>query len=627
MGEKKRKAKKPADGKDLPLAVKRQSKRPNVLKKSRYRRKTFDEGTGLAQLEDNSKRYGIPEKIIQLCTEIAKKQYVTYNFKRENLEWIQEQVLRMAILLTGCLQRQLITDEDIDKAVTPDNVFTLLKKALGIQQYQTMIDNSTLKQKVLKLAQESTNWAALSEFRHRVFIPATTLQPCLAYLDKYQAAFRSLKYRVRLFEIVEMNVPEQDRVHFLNVRKGFGSTDDKAAVYYSLQAIIGNLIVLTYFQGRTEKKTIDDFIELKDYCRSNFAEFRVRFRQTLHNLIQPTTFADGILELPEVVASLEKLEVRAKTGTVNNFLSFFGADPEIRKLNYSLNKVVIEVGRWCYVRKVQELPSEPVDFVSPSLAKAANKEFLEFLCKYPWFAKFLSKLEIVRYLITETDEQQKEEILGYVNQERLQEARQLLAKQVTVNEILQLFLETSRNQKESLEISSLIAEISRKNLGRLSKERHTRRVRLYVEHLLTKWSDTAIIDAILDFQLPEYVVQFFPVSYQNYLWYVHQFNLLGRTDWEPPFPYPKGVLEHVTPADVDRYIKYREDYKKTREAKKEAEENISGKPKKDIVTIIEEPVRDEAFVEFETVETDIKDDIPSVSSDDDTEEQILDGKL
>lgn len=625
MGEKKRKAK-PASGKDLPLAVKRQSKRPNVLKKSRYRRKTFDEGTGLAQLEENSKRYKIPEKIIHLCTEIAKRQYVNYNFKRENLEWIQKQVLRIAILLTACLERQMITDADIDKAVTPDNVFQLLKKALGIEQYQAMIDNSTLKQKVLKLAQEGGNWAAISEFRHRVFIPATTLQPCLAYLDKYQAAFRSLKYRVRLFEIVEINVPEQDRVHFLNVRKGFGSTDGKT-VYYSLQAIIGNLIVLTYFQARTEKKTIDDFIELKDYCRSNFEEFKNRFRETLHNLIQPEAFANGILQLPEVVASLQKLEDRAKHGTVNNFLSFFGADPEIRKLNQKLNKVVVEVGRWCYVRKVQGLPNEPVDFVSPSLAKAANKEYLEFLDEYPWFAKFLSKLEIVRYLVAETDEQRKAVILSYINQERLSEAQQLLTKQVTVDAILKLFLVSSSNQEESQEIIELVAELSRKNLGRLTKDRHIRRAQLYIDSLLTKWSDNAIIDAILDFQLPDYVVQLFPMSYQHYLWYVYQFNLLGRTDWKPPFPYPKGVLEHVTPADVDRYIKYRDDFKKSREAKKEAEDTISGGSKSDSVIIIEQPSKDEEFDDFETVETEVKDNVRTVTSDEVTEEQILDGKL
>jgi hypothetical protein len=623
MGEKKQKAE-PANERDLPLAVKRQSKRPSIIKKTRYRRKTFDEGTSLAQLEDNSKRYAIPEKIIRLCTEIAKRQYVNYNFKRENLEWIQEQVLRIAILLTGCLERQMITDADIDKATTPDNVFQLLKKALGIEQYQVMIDNSTLKQRVLKLAQESTNWAAISEFRYRVFIPATIPQPCLAYLDKYQAALKSLKYRVRLFEIVETNVPKKDRGHFIGIKKGF--EDDKKTLYYSLRAIISNLVLLTYFQARTEKKTIDDFIELKDYCRSNFEEFKTRFRETLHSFIQPEAFADGILALPEVVASLKKLEDHAKKGTVNKFLYFFGADPEIRKLNYKLSKVVIEVGRWCYLRKVQELPSDPVDFVSPSLAKAANDEYLEFLDEYPWFAKFLSRLEIVRYLVAETDDERKAIILGYVNQERLGEAQQLLEKQVTIGGMLKHFLASSSDQQESLEISELIAELSRKSLGRLAKDRHIRRAQLYIDRLLTKWSDTAVIDAILDFELPDYVVQLFPVSYQHYLWYVYQFNLLGRTDWKPPFPYPQGVLEHVTPVDVDRYVKNRDDHKKTREMKREAEDNISGGSKNDTITITEESDDNEEFNDFQTIETEVVDDMRTPGSDEITEEEILDGK-
>ena len=622
MGEEKKKAK-ITNGVKPPLAVTRQPKKPNVYKKARYRRKTFDTGTGLAQLEENSKRYKIPEKIILLCTEIAKRQYVNYNFKRENLEWIQEQVLRIAILLTGCLERQLITDADIDKAATPDNVFQLLKKALGITQYQMMIDNSALKQKVLKLAQESNNWNAISEFRHRVFIPATTPQPCLAYLDRYQEAFRSLKYRIRLFEIVEINVPDKDRIHFLGIKRGAG---ENKMLYYSLQAIIGNLIQLTYFQGRTEKKTIDHFIELKDYCRSNFEEFKQRFRETLHALIQPEAFADGILKLPEVVASLQKLEDRAKKGTVNNFLSFFGADPEIRSLNQKLNKVVVEIGRWCYLRKVQELPDAPVDFVSPSLAKAANAEYLEFLDEYPWFAKFLSKLEIVRYLVAETDEVRKEVILGYVNQERLTEAQQLLAKQVTIDSILKLFLVSSSDQQDSKEINELMNELSRKNLGRLTKDRHIRRAQLYIDRLLVMWSDTAIIDAVIDFQLPDYVVQLFPMSYQYYLWYLYQFNASGRSDWKPPFPYPKGVLEHITPEDISRYIKYRDDYKKSIEAKKEAREDISGSSKKDIVTIIEQPNSDEEFNDFNVVETEVADNVRTAGAEDLTEEEILDGK-
>jgi hypothetical protein len=60
--------------------------------------------------------------------------------------------------------------------------------------------------------------------------------------------------------------------------------------------------------------------------------------------------------------------------------------------------------------------------------------------------------------------------------------------------------------------------------------------------------------------------------------------------------------------------------------KREAEDNISGGSKNDTITITEESDDNEEFNDFQTIETEVVDDMRTPGSDEITEEEILDGK-
>lgn len=526
----------------------RPKKERQPKREPRPKKKAMTQDELVLYVREAEEQYSLNPKLSFLCEEYAKKLFIQRKLRKQMAPAIRTDVMRLAIIATGLLEKGLLTEEDLNACSEMEQLMETMRKVLGFKTYSLILETNTNKRAMMRLARVELKWEAINSFRLSVTIPSGE-SPFTRYVDAYKEEARLIKLRVLLAETIEKNIPLSERARYISKPR----KDPNGPEQLSYRTVFSYLVMTAYFGLSTDKKRLNDFIEFKAYCVDNFATIRENVKKLLVQMIQPEQAAEGIYSLPELGQFFTKVEALSKAESLHSFISYFDSDNDAIELAQEVKRVVGYVGKWKWRRSRFTSSREPGDIVSQSLAKVTNKEFLMFVHRFPWFAKFLLKKEVVRYLfLVPTTDPLRVQVEAYIKPELIAESQLFLSTQITIEKFLELYMTDAYSEKGSgIELVALAGALTRKATASINDERIARRADLYIFKILDQWRDSDLVKLFTQAEVPKEIAELLSHDFKVYLWYLRKET---KATWTPPFEFDESILDFVNAADVAKYL-------------------------------------------------------------------------